>query len=564
MLFFTFVFLFSATTFAGSGLLTKPVVNSWKHEIYVSPSGSDFNNVLGDADHPLRTFDSVFALAKKKTLGLAGNQYCVVFVAKGYYQPSKPIEQLESDYSLNNNGSRILHISFIGMDDSVIIDGGLINRKGGYGLLQLCGSNIAISRLILRNAPSFGLMLGQPFARSTNVHISHVTVDSSFSHGIMIGDVRSQFEDTVLVEHCTFRETNRMNAGASSPQWGSALKLYGAKHVIIDSCHFEHNWSEAISINDSKKVTVSTSTFLNNYAASVYCDIAEYVTIARNMFVSTNDASMFKEGKRGMVSILISNEAWSPTAIDHVSSNIDIYSNVHINQGGVLDIWEGAVSFLQRGIISDIRYACNSSFGMSSGNKSTNAGIISSVFSTPFPFNRVLENIEVYGNILSVDPKKWPAMYWVRGTEFTVSKHKFNNNRWNSVFPTLGVFADDDLAIMPDTFLFSMIGLNSLKKKIPFREFAPLDFFGKKRSPDSTFAGAFEISETMSVDVDDAINSSFLFRMFTQERVELPQHWNAQHILCIDIKGRVSELKIDPDGSIRLPSMGTYLLIPKR
>lgn len=146
-----------------------------------------------------------------------------MYVSKGLYTLTKPIEQLQQDIYPAGEKKRTLHISFKGIDDSVIIEGGNIKRTGGYGLLHVCGSNIEISRLTLRNAPSFGLAIGQPFARSTNVFINNITIDTTYSHGISLGNIDAKNEDTVLIKHCRFHETNIMNAGGTSNQWGSAL-----------------------------------------------------------------------------------------------------------------------------------------------------------------------------------------------------------------------------------------------------------------------------------------------------------------------------------------------------
>lgn len=550
---------------AGSGNLTRPTVKPFKYAIYVHPQGNDVNNSLADSLTPLQSFDSVFSVLRKKTQGLSGDQHCVVYISKGVYALKKPIEQMQQDIYPSGEKQRTLHVSFKGIDDSVIIDGSAIQRSGGYGLLNLCGSNIEISRLTLRHAPSFGLAIGQPFARSTHVFISNVIIDTTFSHGISLGNVDAKNEDTVLISHCRFHETNTMNAGGLSNQWGSALKLFGARHVMIDSCHFEHNWSEAISINNSSNVSVSACTFLNNFAPSVYCDIAEHVTIERNLFLATLDTMMFKKGKRGMVSILLSNEAWNPLAVDHRTSDIDIFSNVHINQGGVLDIWEGTVSFLQKAIVSDVRYAFNSSFGMSAGAESTNAGIISITYSTPFPFNRVIENLSLYGNIFSVNATLWPRYLWMRGSAMLASKCSFAHNRWNGAFPTLGEYSKDDIAEMPDTLLWDQLELPALMKQVPSLTYVQKDFFGSIRGVQTTHAGAFEFTITNIDESRHSVDIVPQMKFYHQEMiglVELPEQWRNMQIVCIDLRGRVYKLSEDKFGMIRLPFTGYFMLIP--
>ena len=548
---------------AGAGILTEPTVKPFNHSIYVNPLGKDVGNSLADSMTPLKSFDSVFSVLRKKTDGLSGDQYCVVYISKGMYTLTKPIEQLQQDIYPGGEKKRTLHISFKGLDDSVIIDGRNIKRIGGYGLLHVCGSNIEISRLTLRNAPSFGLAIGQPFARSTNVLIKDIDIDTTYSHGISLGNVDAKNEDTVLIKQCRFHETNIMNVGGTSNQWGSALKLFGARHVMIDNCHFEHNWSEAISINNSSNVSVSACTFLNNYAPSVYCDIAENITIERNYFLATQDTIMFKKGKRGMVSILLSSEAWNPLAIDHRTGNIDIYSNVHINQSGVLDIWEGTVSFLQKASIRDVRFSFNSAFGMSAGEESSNAGIISINYSTPFPLNREIENISIYANIFSVNANLWPRNLWFRGGSLLASKCSFTHNRWNAGFPTVGEYSNDDIAVMPDTLEWDNIESPMFLKKVQSLNHVQKDFFGRKRGVPYSNVGAFEFSVSKIEDDYHAYEISLGMKFYQKEIVEIPEQWGNGNIVCIDMRGRVFELSQNMNGTIQLPFAGYFLLLPK-
>lgn len=310
-------------------------------------------------------------------------------------------------------------------------------------------------------------------------------------------------------------------------------------------------------------MVVSACTFLNNYAPSVYCDIAENITIERNYFLATVDTIMFKKGKRGMVSILLSSEAWNPLAIDHRTGDIDIFSNVHINQGGVLDIWEGTVSFLQKAIIQNVRYSFNSAFGMSAGLESNNAGIISINYSTPFPLNRVIENISVYGNIFSVNVNLWPRNLWFRGGSLLASKCSFMYNRWNAGFPTIGDYTSDDSAEMPDTLELENIESPKFMKQVPSLNHVQMDFFGRKRGKPFSNAGAFEFTVSMIEDVFHPDETIPEMRFYQQEIVEIPEQWRNGTILCIDIRGRVFELSQNMNGSVQLPFAGYFLLIPK-
>ncbi len=550
--------------YAGSGIIVRPAIYPATIELYISPEGTDIDNVIANADNPLRTFDSIFSVLKKKTIGMKGDVYCAVLINRGIYRLKTPIEQLEKDFSILESDQRKLHVSFIGIEDSVIVDGTNIQKNGGYGLIRLCGSNISIKNLIIKHAPSFGIVIGQPFARSTNVIIENIHIDSTYSHGIVIGNVNSRFEDTVLVTKCRFTETNQMNAKGILNQWGSALKLFGASHIMIDSCHFEHNWSEAISINNSNHVKIARSHFVNNYAPSVYCDIARNVTIEQNIFTAKSDTIMYRPGKRGMVSILLSNEAWDPTASTHITSDIDIFSNVFLGQSGVLDIWEGTVSFLQTSTIENVRCAFNSSFGMSSGNNSNNTGIITTVFSSPMPFNRTINNILVYGNIFSVDPQKWSTNVWFRTDLQLSQKFTFIGNRWNSAFPSIGNYANDDFKYFADTFSLQIAELADFRKKVVSIKECELDYWGNRRGKDSTFAGAFEFNEPLTISEDSRYISTYLFSYFPNAKCRIPHEWNCKEILCIGLKGDIWKLQISGiDNELVLPGNGPYFLYPQ-
>ena len=551
--------------YAGSGTIISPVIYPASIELFVSPDGNDTENVIANADFPLRTFDSIFSVLKKKTIGLKGDIYCSVFIKKGIYHLQSPFEQFQKDFSIIATELRKLHVSLIGINDSVVIDGSKIKKNGGYGLIRLCGSNILIKNITIKNASSYGIVIGQPFARSTNVLIENVHIDSTFSHGLLIGDINSKSDDTVLIRNSHFTETNQMNALGNSNQWGSALKLFGAGHIMVDSCYFEHNWSEAISINNSRYVKIIRSHFINNFAPSVYCDIARNVTIEQNMFIANADSVMYKKGKRGMVAILLSSEAWDPLATDHKTSDIDIFSNIFLGQSGVLDLWEGTVSFLQTSTIENVRCAFNSSFGMSSGNNSNNTGIISTVFSSPIPFNRSLNNILIYGNIFSVDPLKWPTSLWFRAQQNISQKFTFIGNRWNAAFPSIGNYSNDDTKFLPDTFSTRFNEIVDLRKKVAAINECKFDYWGRQRGNDSTFAGAFEFNETLSILNDsNEIKSSYLFAYFPNSKCNIPKDWNCSEVICLGLKGELWKLKItERDEQLLLPGNGPYFLYPQ-
>ncbi len=75
----------------------------------------------------------------------------------------------------------------------------------------------------------------------------------------------------------------------------------------------------------------------------LYCDIVKNISIHSNLIVSTADSTIYSNGKRGMIGVLVSVEARNPFQQELYTENIDKYSNVCMNCSGILDIWEGSL-----------------------------------------------------------------------------------------------------------------------------------------------------------------------------------------------------------------------------
>lgn len=69
-----YIFLLSSPLLliAGAGTLTEPTVKPYNHSIHVNPLGKDIGNTLADSLNPLRSFDSVFSVLRKKQTAYPG------------------------------------------------------------------------------------------------------------------------------------------------------------------------------------------------------------------------------------------------------------------------------------------------------------------------------------------------------------------------------------------------------------------------------------------------------------------------------------------------------------
>jgi hypothetical protein len=148
---------------------------------------------------------------------------------------------------------------------------------------------------------------------------------------------------------------------------------------------------------------------------------------------------MFPQGRRGMVGVLISTEAWTGTITEFRTRNVDVYNNVFINMAGCLDIWEGTVSFLQRQIIENIRFAHNTCIGMWTTVGNTSVRFVNGVYSQPFPINRTIRNVLVANNIFSVDPAAVNPSRWVRVPVEALPAFSYQANYWCASIDGIGV-----------------------------------------------------------------------------------------------------------------------------
>ena len=491
-----FVLVIVATTSAQpSGDVPMPRLvgdTAERVEVFLDPNGRQ--GASGSLQDPVSSFSA-----------MSGRVACALVFLPGRYRLTEPFIQFNKDYVVTGSaGQRFLELSFIGRGN-VVLDASEIVMPAGHGVITTSGSGIEIRNIRISNSSEFGVRLGTGTRRSTNVLLTNVTVDSTYSHGILIGDASSPLADTTALIECSITNSNQMNVRGSTGQFGSSLKMYGARGVNVINCRIGRNWGEAVCINNSSRVRVRGCTIYDNWAPGVYCDVGSDVVISGNVFRSDKDTSMFPAGKRGMVGVLLSTEGWAGSPTDLRSGDIDIVNNIFLNMAGCLDIWEGSVSFVQRQIIENVRFAHNTCIGMWTTKGNTSTAFVNCAYSVPFPTNRIIRSIFVGNNIFSVDPALVAPSRWVRMPAEAVPAFSYPWNYWSSSVPgiatTFGNVIAPSLPLSePATFLPELTP--SLKGRAPRLLWVSNDAGERPRYADSTNVGAYEYVVPSSVNDD--------------------------------------------------------------
>lgn len=227
---------------------------------------------------------------------------------------------------------------------------------------------------------------------------------------------------------------------------------------------------------------------------------------------------MFPQGRRGMVGVLISTEAWTGSITEFRTRNIDIYNNVFINMAGCLDIWEGTVSFLQRQILENIRFAHNTCIGMWTTVGNTSVSFVNAVYSQPFPINRTIRNVVVANNIFSVDPAAILPTRWVRVPVEARPAFTYKSNYWAASVMFIEASNDNVVASwLPTTEPASLFPevTTKLRGRVRALDGVTEDARGLRRGPVETNVGAFEELVDVGVDEDNAKHAHLRIHLVT-------------------------------------------------
>jgi hypothetical protein len=474
---------------------------SQRVRVVMSPDGNDAGD--GTREKPLSTFGAAIARLKALTSSERGRVACEIRFLTGRYALRDVFIQYTKDYVvLGSAGERRLDVSFVG-EGNVILDASGVAVPAGHGVITTSSCGVEIRNIRIVNSNEFGIRLGTSLERrSTNVLLSDVSIDSTFSHGIRIGEDGSPLSDTVALVSCSITHTNLMNDRGIRGQFGSALKMFGARDVNVIECKIGRNWGEAVCINNSSRVRVRRCTIFDNWAPGVYCDVGSDVVVEDCTFRSDKDTTMFPAGRRGMVAVLISTEGWAGSPNELRCQNIDIVNNVLVNMAGCLDIWEGAIGFTQQQIISGVRFAHNTCVGMWTTKGNTSTAFVNLVYSVPFPSNRQIRNVLIANNIFSVDPSLITPNRWIRLPSEAVPAMTYPSNYWSASVPGIATtFGNVVAPSLPLTEPASWLPevTTSLKGRVPRLSWVALDAGGRNRSEDSTNVGAYESSVPSSV-----------------------------------------------------------------
>ena len=351
--------LISATFFAQH--LTPPQIETPMFRVYMSPTGSDTNS--GDSLNPVLSFSQALDLLISATSTETGEVYTEVALQPGTY--TQALVQPVSAYQL---ATKNLNLSVRGLWGVMINGSGLTNLNPGSGMVHLLGSHIYVNNINILNSPANGIRFGynsnNTVINSSDVLIQNVYVTQTLGHGILagIGAVDNTNPTALvpkasgfLIDHCYVTEA--VNYNTPQPQWGSAIKAWNAKNVIVRNCTVKNNGGEGIDADDCDSIEISDNLVIDN-VVGIYLDKVTTAWVYSNHI--END---YKQSP----GILCAMEAFSNLISNYYIKDVHIYNNILLNTQGI-SFWQGTFGALQHGYFDNVEIAHNSIIGRQSGN----------------------------------------------------------------------------------------------------------------------------------------------------------------------------------------------------
>ena len=341
--------------------LTPPQIETPMFRVYMSPTGSDTNS--GDSLNPVFSFSQALDLLISATSTETGEVYTEVALQPGTY--TQALVQPVSAYQL---ATKNLNVSVRGLWGVMINGSGLTNLNPGSGMVHLLGSHIYVKDIYILNSPANGIRFGynsnNTVINSSDVLIQNVFVTQTLGHGILagIGAVDNTNPTALvpkasgfLIDQCYVTEA--VNYNTPQPQWGSAIKAWNAKNVIVRNCTVKNNGGEGIDADDCDSIEIRDNLVTDN-VVGIYLDKVTTAWVYSNHI--END---YKQSP----GILCAMEAFSNLISNYYIKDVHIYNNILLNTQG-MSFWQGTFGALQHGYFDNVEIAHNSIIGRQSGN----------------------------------------------------------------------------------------------------------------------------------------------------------------------------------------------------
>lgn len=415
--------------------IVLPTIDAVNATIYIDfNKGNDHNSGLSTTA-PVKTFAKALRLCPWGTLSNKTTKSEIVILAGTYLlneSLTQPAEGPSGYFQKLGTDTLYRNVSLRG-DGTVVLDGSSLSLNSGGCVVKLCGSNISIKNLTIKNSSCNGLGVQ---AGAHDVDIQYVTVDGAVQFGLFLDEVTR-----ALVQYCTFTNCNLNNKNqvmridTSLGNWGSALKCRFSTHITFKKNKVYRNWGEGINFNKSSYCGGFSNEVYDNYSTNFYCDNASNTVIRNNLIYNTTDSTFWMyttsnkvltTNRKSATIINIGNEYYSKYKGFQNTKNIFFFNNIAFN--GEIQIGNGGFAGSS---FENVYIVNNTSIGLVSG-KSTFTSLF---YSKPVSSNTVYKNINITNNIFSLAPSiQQSSDYWklCSLSQTALSPElKFGNNYWS-------------------------------------------------------------------------------------------------------------------------------------